>query len=93
MPEVTAAQGFFTLEKPHEAQNPGNSLLFSLLAANYTWRPVSLGCIRHQFFPYKTNPLSAFLEFAAGLMLPERAANIAQLLGEFGHHVGNLFWL
>jgi hypothetical protein len=33
-PEVTAAQGFFTLEKPHEAQNPGNSLFFFLLAAN-----------------------------------------------------------
>jgi hypothetical protein len=34
VPEVTAAQGFFTLEKPHEAQNPENSLFFSLLAAN-----------------------------------------------------------
>jgi hypothetical protein len=34
-PEVTAAQGFFTLEKPHEAQNPENSLFFSLFG--FAW--------------------------------------------------------
>jgi hypothetical protein len=39
-PEVTAAQGFFTLEKPHEAENPENSLFFSReldLETGFAW--------------------------------------------------------
>ena len=37
---MTAAQGFFTLEKPHEAENPENSLFFSReldLETGFAW--------------------------------------------------------
>jgi hypothetical protein len=50
-------------------------------------------CRAHHLFLNKTSAFCTFREFAERLRLPERAANIAQLFGQFGHQLGSLFRL